>query len=178
LNESFVSLTTQAKPTTDARDALYRAHAPAAFRRARQLLGRESEAHEVVHDVFLGLFERPEQFQGKSSMSTFMYSAITHACLTRLRNERNRVRLLHERASFEEAFAASREGLGPEQRAQLASLLGALPEPLGQVAVYHYMDELTQDDIARILGCSRRHVGNLLERITAWVLTEASSCST
>jgi RNA polymerase sigma-70 factor (ECF subfamily) len=43
-----------------------------------------------------------------------------------------------------------------------------LPEPLGHVAVYYYLDELTHEEIAELLGCSRRHVGNLLVRLSAW----------
>lgn len=159
-------------------DALYRAHAPSAFRRARQVLGSEAEAHEVVHDLFLSLFERPEQFQGKSSMSTFLYSAVTHACLNKLRDERNRLRLVQERASVQPPLARALDGAGPEQRAVLRSVLQQLPEPLGQVAVYYYMDELTHEDIARILGCSRRHVGDLLERLSAWIAQqEALPCN-
>ena len=39
---------------------LYRKHAPAAFRRAQRLLLDVSDADDVVHDVFLALFERYE----------------------------------------------------------------------------------------------------------------------
>jgi RNA polymerase sigma-70 factor (ECF subfamily) len=60
----------------------------------------------------------------------------------------------------------------------LRSALRELPEPLAHVAVYYYMDELTQDEISRILGCSRRHVGNLLERLFAHrAHKELRSCS-
>ena len=54
----------------------------------------------------------------------------------------------------------------------LRSLLLRMPEPLAQVAVYYYMDELTHDDISRLLDCSRRHVGDLLERLAAWARAE------
>jgi RNA polymerase sigma factor (sigma-70 family) len=146
-------------------DALYRTHAPRAFRRAQRLLGTESDAHEVVHDVFLSLFERPEQFGGESSMSTFLYSAVTHACLNRIRNQANRVRLLQQHFADAPPIAP---GTYPEQLAALRWALVRLPEPLAQVAVYYYMDELTHDDIARILGCSRRHVGDLLVRVASF----------
>src|SRR4051812_135657 len=77
--------------------AAYRRHGPMVFRRARKLLGNESDAGEIVQDVFLSLFEKPEQFAGGSSLTTFLYSATTHACLTRLRNQRGRSRLQQER---------------------------------------------------------------------------------
>jgi RNA polymerase sigma factor (sigma-70 family) len=110
----------------------------------------------------LSLFERPEQFRGASTMSTYLYSAVTYACLNRVRDRDNRLRLLREHGPATLAPVSQPDG---ERMAALRSVLARLPEPLAQVAVYYYMDELTHDDIARILGCSRRHVGNLIERL-------------
>jgi RNA polymerase sigma factor (sigma-70 family) len=152
-------------------DALYRTHAPRALSRARRMLGVEADACEVVHDVFLSLFERPEQFRGESSMSSFLYAAVTHACLNRIRNRDTRARLLREHGA--DAGMPSRGGLQPEELATLRGALARIPEPLAQVAVYYYMDELTHEDIARILGCSRRQVGNLLERLAQWTSEQA-----
>lgn len=145
-------------------EQLYRAHAGNAFRRASRLLGHEADAHEVVHDVFVSLFERPQQHAGHSRMSTFLYSAVTHACLNRLRNRKTRSHLLAQHAL----------GISPnlhsdsaaEQLLLLRSLVARIPESLAQVAVYRYMDELTHQEIAEILGCSRRHVGDLLQRLS------------
>lgn len=136
------------------------------------MLGNSADAHEVVHDVFLSLYERPEQYAGKSSLNTFLYSAITHACLNRLRNGGNRRRLLEEtqRIPHPEMLAAS-----PEQAAVLRSVLEQMPEPLAQVSVYYYLDELSHADIARIMGCSSRHVGDLLERVARWAAREESA---
>jgi RNA polymerase sigma-70 factor (ECF subfamily) len=153
---------------------LYQRHAPAAFRRALRMLGNEAEAHEVVHDVFLSLLQNPAQYAGRSALATFLYSAVTHACLNRIRSHRTRERLASQRNLIE----PSPQPLDPEQRLMLHSALRELPEQLAQVAVYYYMDELTQDEISRILGCSRRHVGQLLERLFAHpAQKELRSCS-
>jgi RNA polymerase sigma factor (sigma-70 family) len=147
-------------------EQLYRAHAANAFRRARRLLGQDADAHEVVHDVFLSLCERPEQHAGRSSMSTFLYSAVTHACLNRIRDRKNRDRLLEEHGPTLPLPAAP---LSADQLLQLRTLLTRIPEPLGHVAVYHYLDGLAQHEIATVMGCSRRHIGDLLLRLTSWL---------
>lgn len=147
-------------------DELYRKHAANAFRRARRLLGHDADAHEVVHDVFLSLFERPSQFEGRSGLSTFLYSAITHACLNRIRDQKNRVRLLEQHSAHMPPTAAAGSA---EQTALLRTWLEHLPEPLAHVAVYYYMDELSHAEIASVMGCSRRHVGDLLERVARWI---------
>jgi RNA polymerase sigma factor (sigma-70 family) len=155
---------------SDEFDDLYRRHAPAAFRRARRLLGSEADAHEVVHDVFLSLFERPQQFAGQSRMSTFLYSAVTHACLNRIRNQRTRARLAFQH--FSSPHTPTSGDPPAENHVLLRSLLLRMPAQLAEVAVYYYMDELTHDEISRLLDCSRRHVGDLLERLSAWARAE------
>jgi len=160
--------------TSPSLELLYRQHAPAAFRRARRLLGDEAEAHEIVHDVFVSLLNDPGQHAGRSSLATFLYSAVTHACLNRIRSRRTRERLASERP----LLPGNEPRLDPEHQLILRSALRELPELLAQVAVYYYMDELTQDEISLILGCSRRHVGNLLERLFAHpAQKELRSCS-
>lgn len=146
-------------------EALYRRHAASAFRRARRLLGDHSEAHEVVQDVFLSLLERPEQYAGASSLSTFLYSAVTHACLNRLRNYSNRARLLNEQRAVLDLQVLF---CSPELRAELAQVLERMPEQLAHVAIYYFVDELPHRDIARIIGCSSRHVGDLVQRVLQW----------
>jgi RNA polymerase sigma factor (sigma-70 family) len=155
-------------------EELYRLHAPAAFRRARRMLGDEADAHEVVQDVFVSLLQQSEQYAERSSLATYLYSAVTHACLNRIRSRRTRERL-SARATLPPAGA---EPIDPERRLLLHSALRELPELLAQVAVYYYMDELTHDEIARIIGCSRRQVGKLLARLSAHPAHEEwSRCS-
>jgi RNA polymerase sigma-70 factor, ECF subfamily len=150
-------------------EQLYRRHAPDAFRRARGLLANDADAHEVVHDLFLSLWERPEQFAGKSSMTTFLYSAVTHACLNRIRNLGNRARLVREQSTTGALAPAAGRAGSLEDDVSLRHALSRMPEPLAQVAVYYYFDDLSHEEIARILGCSRRHVGDLLGRLANWV---------
>jgi RNA polymerase sigma-70 factor, ECF subfamily len=148
----------------DALDEIYRRHAAAVFRRARRLMASDADAQDIMQDVFLSLFERPEQFAGRSTLTTFLYRATTNACLARIRNSKNRQRLLE---NHPDATATARE---PEliALAQLHDALRKMPELLARVAVYAWFDELSHAEIASLVGCSRRHVANLLERIEVW----------
>lgn len=154
-------------------EQLYRTHAANALRRARSLLGQADEANEVVQDVFLSLFERPEQHAGHSRMSTFLYSAVTHACLNRMRDRKNRERLLAEHATS--MMPRGHAEPVADQLLTLRALIMQLPEALAQVAVYRFMDELTHEEIAEIMRCSRRHVGDLLRRLELWVENRGSA---
>jgi RNA polymerase sigma factor (sigma-70 family) len=140
----------------------YRAYHHSVLRRATQLLGSDASAREVVQEVFVSLIRDPAQFRGASSIATWLYSATTHLCLNRIRDRDNRARLLAERVAPAEAQVAPAR---VEDQAAARQLLARLPEKLARVAVYAYFDGLTHDEIADILGCSRRNVGKLLARL-------------
>jgi RNA polymerase sigma-70 factor (ECF subfamily) len=150
-------------PPRPSLEALYVSHGPAVLRRARQLLGDDSEAQEVLHDVFTSLLQNPGQFAGTSSAMTFLYRMTTNAALGRLRSRRTHERLLAaDLRGREEPSQAS-----PETLVELRAWLLSLPEELARVAVYYHMDEMTQEELALVLGCSRQWVGKLLRQLEA-----------
>lgn len=77
-------------------EAAYRAHGHLVLRRARTLLGSDAEAQEVLQEVFMTLLDEPDAYGGRSSMTTWLYRVTTNMCLNRMRNARNRQRLLDE----------------------------------------------------------------------------------
>jgi RNA polymerase sigma factor (sigma-70 family) len=147
-------------------EALYRAHGHHVLRRARHLLGSEADARDVVQEVFASLLDHASPFRGDSAITTWLYSATTHGCLNRMRNQKTRERLLdeHARSRADGAAPASPDA---ERAAIVRDLLARVPDALAEIAVHYYADEMTHDEIARVLGCSRRHVGDLLERLHA-----------
>ena len=54
---------------------------------------------------------------------------------------------------------------GHERTPSLADLLRGFPEELQEIAIYYFVDEMSQDEIARIAGISQRTVSN---RLTAF----------
>lgn len=143
------------------------------YRRARRLLGSDADANEVLQDLFVSLLVRPEQLGARDAWSSYLYAATTHACLNRLRNQRRRAQLL----ACEPAWDGLRRTTDPEALLRLRDALIGLPEELAAVAVYHALDGLHQHEIAEILGCSRRHVGHLLERLRSWGEGQEQACS-
>lgn len=140
-------------------DQLYRAHGHVVLRRARAILRSDAEARDCVQDIFTSLVQRPAQLDGIERITAWLYRATTFHCLNKLRDQRGRKRLL-EALSPASSIEASADAI-----AQVRSLLHRLPEPLGEVAIYHHLDGMTYDEIASVLGCSRRQVGYLLERL-------------
>jgi RNA polymerase sigma-70 factor (ECF subfamily) len=144
---------------------LYRTHAFAVFRRCRQLLGGEEEARDVLHEVFLRLLEDPGRFEGRSSPATFLFGVATHLCLNRLRNRSART------GAWEAEVARSLLEQGPadparaaEARQLAAALLAESDEETAAIALYHFVDGLTQGEIGALVGRSRVTVNQKLQR--------------
>jgi RNA polymerase sigma factor (sigma-70 family) len=139
-------------------ERLYRDHGPAVLRRARQILQDEDEARDALQEIFVSLADNRSFEPGRGTTAWF-YMRTTHYCLNRLRDDRNRARL---RRQGERASSAPARG---EAVAVARDVLARLPPLLAEVAVYYYCDEMTHDEIATLLKCSRRHVGHLVEQL-------------
>ena len=149
-------------------EQIYRQHGHVVLRRARRLLGNEDDAREILQELFASLVARPDGFDGRSAVTTWLYGATTNLCLNRLRNLKSRTELLGAR------YANATEAADPRAEALAAArlLLARMPEPLAVVAVHYYIEEMTHEEIAEVLGCSRRHVGDLLARVGEWLAAE------
>lgn len=140
--------------------ALYRLHGAMVLRRSRRLLRDDAAAQDVVQDVFLKLHECRHDLQ-QGGLVSWLYVVTTNLCLHRLRAMATRARL--NGTMIHETSARARGA----DLALARSVMAALPEELATVAVYRFIDEMTHAEIAELLGCSRRHVGDLLVRFEA-----------
>ncbi len=139
---------------------LYRKHGGMIFRRARSILGDDERARDVVQDVFL-LLHRQREVLRSGGLASWLYTTTTHRCFNVLRNHGTRSRLLGEARETMPTEHHDRS----EPLVLVRGLLPELPEELALLAVYRFVDEMTHAEIATQLGCSRRHVGDLLVRL-------------
>jgi RNA polymerase sigma-70 factor (ECF subfamily) len=140
--------------------------------RARTLLADVDAAKDVMQEVVLLVVTKETRVLDLPRPGPWLYRVTTNMCLNRLRDERRRQELLG---------AGPGEQVHPEdveKRAIVLDILRRVPAGLQEVAVYHYVDEMTHDEIADLVGISRRTVGNRLaafkKRITL-VLREGAA---
>ncbi len=142
-------------------DALYRSYAGMVLRRARRFFSAQ-EAEEVVHEVFLRAIEKAHTFRAEASPSTWLYQMTTNHCLNRIRNSKRReaARLIQGENPWQ-LPAPPADG---ETTAFLQQVWRRIDGELLQVGVHYYVDGMSHAEIARVMGVSRRTIGN---RITA-----------
>jgi RNA polymerase sigma-70 factor (ECF subfamily) len=67
---------------------LFETYSDKVYRLAAGLLENELEAEGVVQDTFMRLFERLDQFEGRSKLGTWLYRVAYNLCQDRLRKRR------------------------------------------------------------------------------------------
>ena len=127
-------------------ETLSRRYGPMVLRRCRRLLGDEDEALDACQDVFVRVIEHRARLDVRYP-SSLLYRIATNVCLNRLRDRRR-----HPEDGDEtvlEAIARAEEpGAESEARLLLARLFGRHPESSRTMAVLHYVDGLTLEEVA------------------------------
>lgn len=151
---------TASAPALDTGD-LYRRYAPMVLRRVRRFY-QGPEAEEVMQEIFVKLLERTSSFEGRASVVTWLYRVTTNHCIDRLRIQKRRTELLTAHARD---FIPSSSEARQEQEVFLRQLFSQLDEELARIGVYALCDGMSHREIARVVGCSARTVGNRLDTL-------------
>lgn len=141
-------------PGSQAFLALYERAASLVYRRARRMLGDGHAARDVTQEVFLRVLDAFPDVAREAPSVGWLYRVTTNHCLNLLRDGRR------QRALLADIGPAARAGEG---ETPLGLLLRGVPEHLHEVAAYYYIDELSQQEIAEVLGVSQRTVSTRLQ---------------
>jgi RNA polymerase sigma-70 factor (ECF subfamily) len=141
---------------------LYSKYGGSVFGRCSYLLKDRSKAEDAMQDVFAKALTHLGDFRSESSPLTWLMKIATHHCLNVLRAERAP---WHERFRREEAARDEAHG-GPqllEDREAVRNLLARCDLETQAAAVHYYVDEMTLEEIATLLGRSVPTIRKRLE---------------
>ncbi|HEY1764656.1 MAG TPA: sigma-70 family RNA polymerase sigma factor [Opitutaceae bacterium] len=136
---------------------------------ARHILNDSAEAQDVVHDVFIALWENAASFDtSRGAAFSWAVTLTRNRSIDRLRTRTNRARLLD--ASYPDDLGYDGAGLtGGDERAELgdradavASALGSLPADQRRALELAFFSGLTQKEIADSLS---EPIGTIKARI-------------
>src|SRR4029077_11344167 len=144
--------------------AIYERYSRSVYRRALQLLGDAESARDATQEVFIRVMRGGGKVPAEPTPTAWLYRVTTNLCLNRLRDRNRREALLAAKYDVETVAPA----IG-EARSAVTQILARVPEDLQDVAIYFFVDELTYDEIAPLLGVSRRTVSNRLAAFRALV---------
>lgn len=147
---------------------LFNQHGPRVYRRALRLLGNPADAEEATQEIFIRAFRSAGSFRQQSQMTTWLYQIATNYCLNLIRDRSRRAALHDEHVAPLTDDACRPEPVRPDDVVLLRRLLADADERQAAAAVYVFLDGMSHEEAASVLGVSKRTVGNLLERFQEW----------
>ena len=128
--------------------------------------GDRAVAEDVTQQIFLKLFTAIRQFRGESEFTTWLYRLVVNACLD---EKRRRRRLL----PWGETVAMRNPSDKKPQEKQYARLevaeavqkaIGELKPKFRLPILLKYIEGLSYEEIASVMGCSKGTVASRLNR--------------
>ncbi len=148
-------------------DALVRRYRKRIFALALHLSGSESDADDIVQDVFLRAFRALDQFEGRSEFFTWVYRLTVNRSLDarRASTRRSESSIDEGDPRIERALEVDADG-DPQRAAELRQTyahvlraLDALPPDMRTTVVLVTLQGLSNAEAAVVQACSRGTIG-------------------
>ena len=143
---------------------LYTEYGYILFRRCHAYLGDRAAAHDAVQEVFVRALSHSHAFRGDASPRTWLCRIADHLCVDLLRR-RSRSPVRPELTPPDLELAPHAREDDGDAWLMARRLLEQLEPESQRLAVLYYVDELTQDELSRELGVSRRTIGKRLQAL-------------
>ena len=166
---------------TTALEALMSRYSTKIYRLAYGITRNQADAEEIVQDVFLTVVRKGAGFEGRAQVGSWIYRVTTNAALNKRRGKRREVETSLEEhlptymedghrqgdRSFvlaDWSATPERELLSGEARAVLNAALAGLPDHYRAVLILRDVEELSNEEVAAVIGESRASVKSRLHR--------------
>jgi RNA polymerase sigma-70 factor (ECF subfamily) len=174
-------LTRAAAGDTGALEALMGLYSGRVYRLAYGITRNPADAEEIVQDVFLRLVRKGGTFEGRAALGSWIHRVTANAALNKRRGKRRQVETSLDEwlpawerdghRAGERAFLVAdwsrrpdHELLAGEARRALEQAIDLLPEHYRAVLVLRDVEELSNEEVAAIVGDSVSAVKTRLHR--------------
>lgn len=141
----------------EAFDVIVQRHRRHVYQLCYRFVGNHEDASDLSQDVFVRAFRGLRQFKGQSSLSTWLYRVGVNACLNRLATKRPET----EPLEFDTTQHVDTRVADPldvvlrgERAAAVRVAINRLPPKQRATLMLRVYQELTHEEIARVLGSS------------------------
>jgi RNA polymerase sigma-70 factor, ECF subfamily len=133
-------------------EELYDRHAPLMLGVARKIVRADDDAEDVVHDAFVAVVERADQFRpDRGSFVAWLLTAVRNLALDRVRRRVRRAQITQDELRYEPGEPVpDPEALSwlEHRRAVVTAALARIPEPQRRTLEVAFFEGLTYPEIA------------------------------
>lgn len=152
-------------------DDLYAEYGPRIYRFSLRLCGNSSDAEDVTQEVFVAAYRNLHNFEGRSSLSTYLYRIAVYQW--RQMRTGNRVETVSWEEHHQHVNASSDPSHTTLSRIELMAALAALPEAQRAAFLLVKAEGLTCREAAEALGSPvgtvKYHVFEAIVRLRAYL---------
>ncbi len=138
---------------------LYEKHGPVIYARCRRLLADDALAEDAAQETFLRVHRHLDAAPTSHEALRWIYRIATNLCLNELRDRK------HDPVLLDDLTSLGDDDIGEERIANrdlAKKVIVRSPEPLRVAAWLYHVDGMDQEEVAAVLGVSRRTVLNYL----------------
>ncbi len=148
--------------------ALVHRHARRFYSVAYRFTARREDAEDVVQDVFLKLWERPEMWQPEkqAKFTTWFYRVVVNQCLDR-HKRKSPLPLADDARIADEGQGAEDMLIRSEEQDMLEYAIAALPERQRVALNLCFYEALSNQEAANVMGINLKALQSLLMRAKA-----------
>jgi RNA polymerase sigma-70 factor (ECF subfamily) len=140
-----------------------------------RFIGDRTRAKDLAQEVFLRVWQSARSYEPKAKFTTWIYRITANLCLNELKSSRRKKWLQFLRFgdnlenTVEETLVDDTPSpedilLAKERSRQIANALQSLPENQRMALILKRYDDLSYQEIAKVIGCSVSAVESLLVR--------------
>ena len=127
----------------------------------RKILASSDGAEDALQDVWLEVLRHLPRLADPQALKAWLYRIARDRAFGRLRKAKRAEQPLDE-ANVPDPVAAEENDFSAEDAAQIHSALDELPPEQREVLVLRFLEEMSYEEIARIVGCQ---IGTVRSRI-------------
>ena len=165
-----------AKGDDDAFEILVNRHQTSVLNLIYRFIGDRTQAKDLAQEVFIRVWQAARGYEPKAKFTTWLYRITANLCFNELKSARRKKWFPFHQSSddqsgntIEETLSDSEPSaedllLEKERSRQISDALQSLPDNQRMALVLKRYDDLSYEEIARILNCSVSAVESLLVR--------------
>ena len=142
-------------------EQLFRKFRPGLVAFATSIIGRSNDAEEIVHDVFIAIWNRESNDLDPNGIKSYLFTSVKNRCLNFIKKSKLDVTDINDESPvFDANVNAHNFMVAKESEKRIHLLIDQLPKKCKQVFLMSRIYELSYKEIAEILEITPKTVEN------------------